>query len=89
MNEYTKLTESIIDLINEIKSIKAIMTVKNERKLYTNKEMLSLLQVNTSTLRRYRDEGKLGYSKIGDKYFYSLDDLNRFLTTNHFEPFAN
>ena len=47
-----------------------------------------MLQIKTSTLRKYRDEGYLGYSKVGDKYFYTVDDVNRFLKKSHNEPFA-
>lgn len=47
-----------------------------------------MLQVKASTLRRYRDEGYLGYSKVGDKYFYTSEDVDRFLSKSHNEPFA-
>lgn len=55
--------------------------------LYTNKEMLELLQVNNATLKKYRDGGYLGYSKIGDKYFYSMSDIQTFLSNTHNEPY--
>lgn len=51
--------------------------------LYTNKEMLELLRVNNATLKKYRDGGYLGYSKIGDKYFYSMSDIQAFLRNTH------
>ncbi len=47
--------------------------------LYTNKEMLELLRSNNATLKKYRDGGYLQYSKIGDKYFYSMSDIQAFL----------
>lgn len=55
--------------------------------LYTNKEMLELLRVNNATLKKYRDDGYLGYSKIGDKYFYSMPDIQAFLRNTHNEPY--
>lgn len=55
--------------------------------LYTNKEMLELLRVNNATLKKYRDGGYLGYSKIGDKYFYSMSDIQAFLRNTHNEPY--
>lgn len=44
--------------------------------LYTNKEMLELLRVNNATLKKYRDGGYLGYSKIGDnsRFVFNLLD---------------
>lgn len=55
--------------------------------LYTNKEMPELLRVNNATLKKYRDGGYLGYSKIGDKYFYSMSDIQAFLRNTHNEPY--
>ena len=44
--------------------------------LYTNKEMLELLRVNNATLKKYRDGGYLGYSKIGgnSRFVFNLLD---------------
>lgn len=53
-------------------------TFKNQGRkiLYTNKEMLELLRVNNATLKKYRDGGYLGYSKIGDnsRFVFNLLD---------------
>lgn len=51
--------------------------------LYTNKEMLELLRVNNATLKKYRDGGYL----VGDKYFYSMSDIQAFLRNTHNEPY--
>ena len=59
-----------------------------EKRIFSNADILEMLQIKTSTLRKYRDEGYLGYSKVGDKYFYTSDDVNRFLERSHNEPFA-
>lgn len=59
-----------------------------EKRIFSNADMLELLQIKTSTLRRYRDEGYLGFSKVGDKYFYTAEDVSRFLERSHNEPFA-
>lgn len=63
-------------------------TFKDEGgKILYNKEMLELLRVNNATLKKYRDGGYLGYSKIGDKYFYSMSDIQAFLRNTHNEPY--
>lgn len=51
----------------------------NEKPVYTNKEMMQLLDVDAKTLKKYRDEGLLGYSHPHDKYFYTHRDLEDFL----------
>ena len=61
---------------------------KNGKFVFTNKEVLEMLQINTCTLRRYRENGYLGYSKVGDKYFYTQDDIDKFLKNSHKEAFA-
>lgn len=58
------------------------------KRIFSNADILEMLQIKTSTLRKYRDEGYLGYSKVGDKYFYTVEDVNRFLEKSHNEPFA-
>lgn len=49
--------------------------------VYTTKKMLEILGVKESTLRKYRDDGFLGYSKLGDKIWYTSKQLEDFL--NH------
>ena len=38
-------------------------------------------------VRKYREEGYLPYTKIGDKFFYSDEDIRRFLLSNHYDAF--
>lgn len=83
-----QLIKCFEQLTVELQKMNASVGDKPSQILYTNKSILALLQINTTTLRKYRDEGLLGYSKIGGKYYYSTDDVNKFLKKNHFEPFA-
>ena len=80
----------------EIKALRIELEKVNEwlskgrmgKRIFSNADILEMLQIKTSTLRKYRGEGYLGYSKVGDKYFYTVDDVNRFLEKSHNEPFA-
>ena len=56
--------------------------------IYTTKDMLELLRVNVKTLKKYRDNGYLGYSQVGDKFYYTPADIALFLTKTHREAFA-
>ena len=38
-----------------------------------------MLDCTEKTLRKYRNDGYLGYSKVGDKYYYTADDIYLFL----------
>ena len=72
-------------LIEEVRSLKE--SISRSKALYTNKEMRELLNVNDKTLRWYRNDGKLGYSQIGNKFFYTDKDLNEFLANNHMSAY--
>ena len=45
----------------------------------TNEEAMEFLDVSRSTLKRYRLDGKLPYSKIGQKIYYRLEDIREIL----------
>ncbi len=55
---------------------------------YNNKEVQQLLDVEDKLIRKYRDLRLLGYSKVGDKYWYSRYDIVEFLNKNRHEAFA-
>ncbi|WP_286085163.1 helix-turn-helix domain-containing protein [Duncaniella freteri] len=56
--------------------------------IYDNKSLISLLGVKDRYLKRLRDNGLLGYSRHGDKYWYTQSDVDRFLARCHFAPFG-
>ena len=58
------------------------------RQLYSNKELMDLLQVKDRYLKKLRDNGYLGYSREGDKYWYSQKDVDDFLNRFHYDAFA-
>lgn len=57
-------------------------------KYYNNKEVQQLLGVDDKLIRKYRDQGLLGYTKVGDKYWYSQNDVAEFLNKNRHKAFA-
>lgn len=46
---------------------------------YNNKELCKVLGVEERLIQKYREQGLLAYSKIGDKYRYSQQDVLDFL----------
>ena len=59
-----------------------------EKKIYTNCEIRELLGVQDKFIRKYRDDGKLAYHKEGDKFWYTQEDIDQFLSHNHYEAYA-
>ena len=58
-----------------------------QKLVYTNEEVLKMLGVCANTLKKYRDNGYISYSRVDDKYFYSPTDIANFLKNNHYNAF--
>ena len=58
-----------------------------DKPFYTNKEVMKMLDCTEKTLRKYRNDGFLGYSRMGDKYFYTVNDILMFLKYTHVDPY--
>ena len=67
-------------------NVDAIATMLT-KPFYTNKEMMKMLDCTEKTLRKYRNDGYLGYSRVGDKYYYTADDICLFLKNTHIDPY--
>lgn len=48
----------------------------------TNEEAMEYLGLSRSTLNRYRMEGKIPYSKVGQNVYYRLEDIEELLEEN-------
>ena len=78
-NQFT-VKDKVIENVNPIMNM-------FDKPFYTNKEVMKMLDCTDKTLRRYRDDGFLGYSRMGDKFFYTVDDIILFLKRTHIEPY--
>lgn len=93
VKKYYKKKESVEmnALLGELDTIETCLdrvSASGELKLYNNKEVHSVLGVNEKLLRRYRFDGKLSYIKVGDKYWYTQDDIDEFMAKHHRKAFA-
>lgn len=77
------------EIVNELRPLPQ-MIKESSKPIYTNKDLMNILNVKESTLRSYRDNGLLSYSKQGDKIWYTEDDLMNFIHNpkNRREAFA-
>ncbi len=53
-------------------------------KIYTNEDIREILKVEDKLIRAYRDEGSLPYHRSGNKYWYTNDDIEKFLANTHY-----
>ena len=63
---------------------------KIEKKKYLNhEELMAFFNLSDRTIRRWRDEGKLGYSQPSDHcYIYKVEDVEALLAATYRKPFA-
>lgn len=81
------IEEDVLKMFDRI--LKEVEEMKSEKKeMYTNKEMLELLDVSSATLKKWRNYGYIGYSQVGSTYYYSAKDLEDFLKHNHSSAYA-
>ena len=77
---------SIIDKVRGLQQ--EVRMLRNKRQpaknILTNDDMRELLRVNNKLLKKYRDSGLLGFSYSGGKYWYTQDDVRRFLKNTKF-----
>lgn len=79
---WNKVINKLATLADEVKVLKNKFAGKQ---LYTTQDLCSILKVTSSSIRRYREEGILGYTNEGNKYWYSVDDIRNFLKHNKIE----
>lgn len=60
----------------------------HKNRVYDNQGIMELLNIRHKYLKMLRDKGFLGYSRCGDKYWYSQADVDLFLSRFHYEAFA-
>ena len=83
--------DSLTELFNEVKSLRSeLSTIKVAplNKIYTNSEIKELLGIQDKLLKKYRDNGLLAYSQVGDKYWYTQSDIDQFLESNYFAAYG-
>ena len=93
VKKYYKKVESVEmnTLLGELDTIETCLekiSAPGELKVYNKKEINSVLGVNDKFLSRYRFDGKLSYTKVGDKYWYTQDDIDEFMAKHYRKAFA-
>lgn len=80
--------DSLITLTEEVKALKEglkSIVIVQPKQLYTNKSLKELLGVGDKLIKQYRDNGLLSFTQVGDKFWYSQEDVHKFLAVNHNE----
>lgn len=75
-NVLSELVLTIDELKREVVEIKREPAKKM---VYTNEDLREMLGVNDKLIRKYRTEGLLSFTKIGDKFWYTWKDVEELL----------
>ena len=81
-------TKKLLDELDTIETCLDSVSGPCEIKVYNKKEIYSVLGVNEKRLKRYRYDGKLSYTRVGDRYWYTQDDIDEFMAKHHRKAFA-
>ena len=71
-------------ILNEVKILSNKIQDAQDR-ILTERNVCEMLGIGIKTLRSYRANGILSYSKIGNKIFYRLSDINSMLNAAKIE----
>lgn len=80
--------ETLLGELDTIENCLERIDAPSELVVYNNKEINPVLGVNEKLLRRFRYDGKLSYTKVGDKYWYTQNDIDEFMVKHHRKAFA-
>ena len=77
MNEILDLKKSI----DELKSI--ILSNHVSKPIYQSEEFNELMGICNATAKAWRKDGKIGYSLVGNKVYYKVEDVYEFLDNSY------
>lgn len=83
--------KSSLDLL--IQKVEALLEKTNNKQEQKKEwlepqEVMEILKISPRCLQTYRDQGKIGFSKIGKKkIYYSRKSVEELLHKNYVEPF--
>lgn len=82
--------ENLIHKISELSNkVNLLTSIPNQQPfIYTNKAIKELLGIQDKLLKKYRDDGLLPYHQIGDKYWYTREDVENLLSNSYYEAYA-
>lgn len=90
MEVYIISKEQYMELINRLDDIIKRLDNKNEStkdKFMDNQEFQTLMKISKRTAQTWRDEGRISFSQVGNKIYYKLSDVEKFLDGNYNKAF--
>ena len=86
-NFYDETEKALKKLDEQVTLIAAKMKLGGkldpENIFFDTKDMMKVMSISHRTLQLWRDANVIGYSQIGNKIYYSLDDIQKLLKDNY------
>jgi len=80
----TKKLDKIIASVTEFAvKTKLVQNVDPKNVFFDNQEFLLLMNISTRTAQMWRDKGFIGFSQLGNKIYYRLEDILSLLNENY------
>lgn len=86
VDKFNKLVECVYALADEVKGMRSLC--QSSTVIYTNKTIKEVLGIQDKFLKKYRDDGLLSFHQVGDKFWYTNDDVQHFLSKHYYPAFA-
>jgi predicted lipase len=91
MEVYIISKEQYMELITRLDNITKRLDNKKETtkdKFMDNQDFQALMKISKRTAQTWRDEGQISFSQVGNKIYYKLSDVEKFLDENYNKAFA-
>ncbi len=73
--------ERIMFILSELRKEISSFKLRHHcsKNIYTNQDIREILKVNDKLIRKYRENGLLDYSNTGNKYWYTTENIKKFI----------
>lgn len=72
--------EPVIKLLEQMKT--KFDNIKQPKKYYRNKGLKEFFGLSDNTIISYRDNNIIPYTKLGEIYYYPIDEIDKILQKN-------
>lgn len=78
------LLEPILFRLNNIEnSLNKSAPVNNSKKYYRNTDLKNIFGISSNTIIKYRENGTIPYTRLGDVYLYEIKVIHSILEQNN------
>jgi hypothetical protein len=77
------LIEPLCQSLQQIEEkLQKLPKINNPSNYYRNNDLKQLFGLSNNTIIKYRENGTLPFTRLGDVYLYEVDEINKILKLN-------